>query len=124
MAKPFLFDAVNFLYHKVMDQAPKALQERSMGSAFVLGSIGNYLLVDGIQVFSKFFMSKNFNVYTLPTLEEICVVGTIVIPLIYSFNKPKEMEEIIKTHPTYSYGMLGAGLGAITSVFTGIENLI
>ena len=121
MAKPFLFNIVNFLYHTVMDHAPKFLQERSMTSAFVLGYGGNYLLLDGIQLFSKIFMPQEFDQYTLPLLEKICIASTIATPLIYSFVKPKEMQDIVREHPTYTSGIIGAGLGAIHST---LENLV
>ena len=123
MKKPFLFNTVDFLYNKVMKHAPKSLQERSIGSAFVLGYSGNYLSIDGIQIFSKMFMPQEFDQYILPVLEGICVAATVTAPLVYSFIKPKEIETTIKEHPTYSSGMIGAGFGAITSVFTGLENL-
>lgn len=124
MTNPFLFNTVDFLYNKVMEHTPKSLQERSIGSAFVLGYFGNYLLIDSVQIFSKIFMPQEFDQYLLPVLEKICVAATIISPLVYSFIKPKEIEKTIKEHPTYSSGMAGAGLGAITSVFTGLENLI
>ncbi len=121
MKKPFLFDTVNFLYHKAINYAPKFFQERSMGSAFILGYGGSYLLIDLVQKTSEVLMSNEFNTAYLPILEKICIALTIATPVVYSFIKPKEMQEIVKEHPTYTSGMIGAGLGAIHST---LENLI
>ena len=104
-----------------MDHTPKPLQKRSIGSAFVLGYAGNYLLVDLIQGSSKLFMPNEFNSVYLPFLEKACIVLAIAAPVFYSFIKTNEMENLIKEHPTYTSGIIGAGLGAIHST---LENLI
>lgn len=124
MTKPFLFDLVDTLYHRVMDHAPNYLKDRSMGSAFVLGYVGNYFLIDLVQGFSKLVMPEFFDQDVLPILEKICIGATVAAPVIYSFIKPKELEKVVREHPTYTSGMIGAGLGAIHSTLENLPDLL
>lgn len=113
MEKPFLFDIVDFLYDNVMDNAPEFLQQRSMSSAFTLGFLGNYFLVKGIQKISEKIMNKEFNHKYLPIMEKGCIGLTAGAPFVYGLIDPQGLQEIMTKHPTYTSGMIGAGLGAI-----------
>jgi hypothetical protein len=115
MTKPFLFDLVDSLYHGVMDNMPGYLQERSMGGAFVLGYFGNYLLFRGIQKLSETMLPEKFNNKHLVNIEKLLRGALIIAPTIYAFTKPENIKYVLTNHPTYASGMIGAGLGALTS---------
>ena len=117
MAKPFLYDVVDKLYHGVMDIMPKALQERDMSSAFVLGSTGIYGVVRGLQWTSKNLMNKiipDFDDKWLPKLEKAFIVGMAAAPILYGLIDPDGAREIMTQHPTYTSGMAGVYTGSIT----------
>ncbi len=120
--KPFLFDIVNEAYHFVMDIMPKSLQERSIGSAFVLGFLGNYTAFKLVQGVSDILLPESFNQKYLPLIEKACILGTLTSPLVYSFIDPQGMQEVTQKHPTYTWGMIGAGLGAIWAAYQDINN--
>lgn len=117
MAKPFLWDVVNVLYHSVMDRMPQALQDRDMASAFVLGSAGAYGVVKGLQWTSKHVMNRiipDFDEKCLPLLEKVCIVGMAAAPVVYAIFDPEGAREIMTQHPTYTSGMAGVYAGSIT----------
>ena len=117
MAKPFLWDVVNTLYHSVMDNMPQAIQDRSVASAFILGTAGSYGLVRGLQWTSKNLIKKiipDFDKKILPKLEKVCIVGLASVPLVYSLIDPEGANQILSQHPVYSAGMIGVYTGSIT----------
>jgi len=117
MNKPFLYNAVDFLYHKVMDDIPQAVQERDISSAFVLGSLGIYSAVRGLQWGSKNVMNyfiSDFDEKYFPVLEKVCIAGMIAIPIAYSLINPRGAREIMTGHPVYTSGMIGVAFGSIT----------
>ncbi len=111
MEKPVLWDVVNYLYHIVMDHMPKLLQDRDMGSAFVLGSVGSYAVTRGCQKIAKRY-SPRFYEKAVPIIDIVTMTGIVGIPLVYSLIDPEGAREILRQHPTYSSGMLGASMGA------------
>ena len=116
MKEPFLYDIVDALYHGVMDNMPQAVQERNISSAFILGSLGIYGVVRGLQWGSKNVMNyfiPNFDEKYLPVMEKACIGGMIAIPLLYSMINPTEAIEIITQHPIYTSGMIGVAFGSI-----------
>ena len=113
MIKPFLFDLVDKAYHSVMDQTPLYLQERSMGSAFVLGAAGTWGLTRLLQLSFDNALPKSFNQKYLLFIEKLGIISVIGIPLAYSFFDPRGVQQIMQEHPTYTSGMIGSGLGTI-----------
>ncbi|MBD3249113.1 hypothetical protein GF336_03645 [Candidatus Woesearchaeota archaeon] len=117
MGEPFLYDVVDKLYNSVMDHMPQALQDRDMASAFVLGTVGIYSVVKGLQWTSKNVMNKiisNFDEKWLPNLEKACTLGMAVAPVLYAAIDPEGAKEIMTQHPTYTSGMAGVYAGSIT----------
>jgi|SRR3989344_3604789 len=110
--KPF-YNQVNYLYHLVMDNFPELPQEGNMASAFVLGGLGIYSVVSGLQWASEKIV-PNFDKKILPLLEKGCIAGMIAVPLVYAFVDPEGAKNIITQHPTYTSGMLGVEVGSIT----------
>jgi len=121
MEKPFLFDLVNWAYNGVMGNMPEYLQERSMPSAFLLGFTGNYILVKSIQKISDKIMPKGFNKDILPIIENLCVYLTVASPLMYGLIDPQGLQEVMQEHPTYTSGMIGAGLSAILAAKSDVD---
>ncbi len=116
MGKPFLYDAVNSMYHGIMDNMPDALRERSMASAFLLGAAGIYLAVKGLQWISREVISgfsQSFDEKWLPELEKACVAGMASAPLLYALIDPQGAREIVANHETYASGMAGVYVGSI-----------
>ena len=95
-----------------MDNFPEIPQEGNMASAFVLGGLGIYSVVLGLQGFSKKVI-PNFDKKYLPLLEKACIAGMIAVPLIYGIVDPEGAKTIMTQHPTYTSGMTGVGVGSI-----------
>lgn len=116
MGKPFLYDAVNSMYHSVMDNMPDALRERSMASAFLLGAAGIYLAVKGLQWISREVISsfsEAFDERLLPGLEKACVAGMAGAPILYALIDPQGARDMVANHETYASGMAGVYVGSI-----------
>lgn len=125
MKEPLLYDIVNRLYHGVMDNMPQVLQDRDMASAFVLGSVGIYSVVRGLQWTSRKMMNRlipNFDEKWLPILEKVCIVGMVAAPVLYSLVDPEGAKEIMTQHPTYTSGMVGVCVGSITGATQDLHN--
>jgi len=124
MTNPPLFDVVDTLYRSVMDNMPQALQERSMISAFALGSVGTFGVVRGLQWLSKNVVAKvtpDFHHRVLPTLERLCLVSMAAIPFVYAAVDPEGAREIMTQHPTYTSGMAGVYVGSILGALKGLK---
>lgn len=122
---PFLHSTVDKLYHSVMDHMPQAFQDRDMSSAFLLGCIGTYGLVKGLQATSKKAMNKlipDFDEKYLPVLEKLCITGMVVAPVTYGLVDPQGAKEIVTGHPVYTSGMAGVGVGGIAGAVQDLNN--
>jgi hypothetical protein len=116
-SKPFLYKTVDFLYNGVMNHAPEVLQKRSMASAFLLGAIGIYGVVKGLQFTSKKVMNRiipDFDEKWLPKLEKTCIAAMGAAPVIYFAIDPDGAQELLRNHPVYTSGMAGVYVGSIT----------
>jgi hypothetical protein len=116
MAKPFLYDVVNMLYHGVMDNMPDFLREREMSSAFLLGAGGICGVVRGLQWLSKNVADKvipGFDKKALPVLEKICIAGMAAAPVVYGLIDPEGAKQVVAQHPVYTAGMAGVYAGSI-----------
>ena len=97
---------------------PEVVQDKSMASAFILGSVGIYGVVKGLQWSSRNVMNyfiEDFDEKYLPILEKACIVGMIGIPLAYAIIDPEGAREIMTQHPVYTSGMIGVAFGSITA---------
>ncbi len=115
MKEPFLFDLVNKLYHTATDNFSDELKEQSELNAFVLGFIGSEAVIRSIQFASEKILPKKFNDEILPYIEKGCRIGITTAPIIYAALNPYDFFQVIKEHPTYSSGMIGAYLGLMDS---------
>lgn len=106
---PPLWDAVNFMYHAVMDYMPASLQQRDLVSAFVLGSAGTFFLGKLAQLACK--PAPKLYEKILPGLERLAIYGIPAGIAAYAVVDPDGAREILSMHPVYSSGMLGVYVG-------------
>lgn len=113
--KPF-YNIVDFLYDLVIDNMPVVIRERSMANAFILGSVGTFGVIKGVQWLSKNVVDKaipGFDDKCLPTLEKLCIVGMAAAPILYAVIDPQGAREVMTMNPTYTSGMMGIYAGSI-----------
>ena len=99
-----LYNVVDYLYHGVMDHMPESFQERSIASAFFLGSVGSY----AVTKISSALLNKAFPRIVLGKGLSYLIAGA---PFLYAAFDPDGAREIMSQHPTYTSGMVGACLG-------------
>ncbi len=124
MSEPFLYGIVDKLYTSVMEHMPQALQDRSMASAFTLGSLGTYSAVRGLQLISKNAVDKiipGFDDKLMPSLEKVCAIGMAAAPVIFAFADPDSAREIMTQDPTYTSGMAGVYVGSIAGAVQDLQ---
>lgn len=125
MSKPFLYDTVDKLYHLVMDPMPQSIRERDVESAFLLGFIGVYGVVRGLQWTSKNAYDKispGFHEYILPTLEKICITTMAITPFVYATFDSQGAKQLISEHPVYTFGMVGVYVGSLAAAIQDLKN--
>lgn len=125
MSKPFLYDAVDRLYHFVMDPMPNFIRERDLESSFLLGSIGVYCVVRVLQWTSKNVADKliiGFNEDILPNLEKICIATMAATPFAYATLDPQGAKQLISERPVYTAGMAGVYVGSLTVAIQDLKN--
>ncbi len=116
MTDPIFYDAVDTLYHTVMDNSPQFLQDRPKTSAFVLGGSGIYGVVKSLQWTSKNIMDyyvSNFDEKILPILEKGCIAAMAAAPFLCYLVAPEATKEVMDQHQVYTSGMVGVWLGSI-----------
>ena len=118
MPEPFLYDTVDKLYHLVMNPMPRFIRERDVDSAFLLGAIGIYSVVKGLQWASINLTDRfksGFHEDILPNLEKICITAMVITPFVYASLDPQGAKQVISEHPVYTSGMAGVYVGSITA---------
>ena len=74
-----------------------------------------------------FFIIASTSGFLLSTLrsrlfiEKLGIISVIGIPLAYSFFDPRGVQQIMQEHPTYTSGMIGAGLSAILAAKSDVD---
>ncbi len=109
MSDPIFYDTVNTLYHAVMDRPETE-------KAFLLGSLGIYLVVNRLQWASKNIMDyyiSNFDENWLPKLEKGCIAAMAATPFLFYLIAPEATKEAINQHQVYTSGMFGVWFGSI-----------
>lgn len=124
MPNPFLYDTVDKLYHIVMSPMPNFIGQRDLESAFLLGAVGIYGVVRGMQWTSKNIVDKitpKFHENIIYNLEKICIFGMAVTPFVYATLDPQGAKQIISEHPVYTSGMTGVYVGSITAAIQDLK---
>lgn len=118
MKQPILYGLVDKLYHGTVDHGPRFFQERPEATAAVLGGIGSYVVLTGVQAISRYIVDPllpGFHDNILPRLEELCMIGITIGPALYAGIRPKDIHTIITEHPVYTSGMAGVWIGSMAA---------